>query len=101
VYFFFLKLQYFHTLDIQCRTNFLFTYFNKFCEIEWVCLGSILFLIIFYKHVWVGFLNSNFNQVLSIFTQFCLGFFKPSKHNFKKQILLVFAILNIVKNDII
>jgi hypothetical protein len=50
-FFFFLfslsQTKYFHTLDVQRRANFLFTYFNKFCEIEGACLGSILFLIIF------------------------------------------------------
>jgi hypothetical protein len=68
------------------------------------CLGNTIFfffIIIFQIHVSIVLLNLNSTQVLFNFFQFCLKFFKSSKYNFKKQIYLVFTILNIIKNSII
>lgn len=65
-------------------------------------MGSILFLIIFLKHVWASFLNSNSTRVLLLFFfNFVSSSLRHSNIIVKKKKKWVFAFLDIVKSNII
>jgi hypothetical protein len=59
-------------------------------DLSYSVTGMIMFIPLQYVSDYPTF--SNFVSI---------GISKPSKHNFKKQILSIFTILNIIKNNII